>query len=427
MATAFTFGALGDIISLCQLSIQLSRALSSSRGSPKQYQDLRKDLDQFIRSLSEVIATFQGYEASPILDTLNRVSTEIAEECGTLVQETLDRVTNRYDASLSSGKSQGRLKDGLKKLEWAIRERDKVSELQEKLVRDSARLSMLASLAAIKSSRADNGTIQTRIKATEELLSRIVEDHRLSVQTQIQDSSSGQSHALQLGIMNDHLMNQQESICPDPCRNEPVVLEDALGNILEINWGLIHHWEFFYKFLEHQFEGLRGYEMVVERSFMLEDGLSGAQISQEVPWKAAVREGMKINMIMVFKRNVWSTSYLCPACKTTCCDDRGSRSQCESRLCGLPVNISEVSGVRWRHEAIVEIGSLSRTVRGETQQITEHPKAFRRVRFLQGHHPLADPSKLPEYYSHLSQESFNRYFEQAVNQAEGEIVCDEFF
>ncbi|KAI1878109.1 uncharacterized protein JN550_000291 [Neoarthrinium moseri] len=388
MATTFTFGALGDIISLCQLSIQLSTALSSSRGSSKQYQDLRKDLDQFISSLSEVIATFQGYEVSPILDTLNRVSTEIAEECGILVQETLDRVTNRYDASLSSGKSQGRLKDGLKKLEWAIRERD---------------------------------------KATEELLSRIAEDHRLSVQTQIQDSSSGQSHALQLGIMNDHLVNQQESICPDPCRNEPVVLEDALGNILEINWGLIHHWEFFYKFLEHQFEGLRGYEMVVERSFMLEDGLSGAQISQEVPWKAAVREGMKINMIMVFKRNVWSTSYLCPACKTTCCDDRGSRSQCESRLCGLPVNISEVSGVRWRHEAIVEIGSLSRTVRGETQQITEHPKAFRRVRFLQGHHPLADPSKLPEYYSHLSQESFNRYFEQAANQAEGEIVCDEFF
>ncbi|KAK8062324.1 hypothetical protein PG997_014421 [Apiospora hydei] len=51
MEVALTFGSVGDIIAICQIAIQLSRALgvgcAEASGSAKEYQDLRKDLDAF--------------------------------------------------------------------------------------------------------------------------------------------------------------------------------------------------------------------------------------------------------------------------------------------------------------------------------------------------------------------------------------------
>lgn len=58
MELALTFGSLGDIIAICQIALQLGRALSTSRdgasGSAKEYQSLRSDLDQFVRVLMQV-------------------------------------------------------------------------------------------------------------------------------------------------------------------------------------------------------------------------------------------------------------------------------------------------------------------------------------------------------------------------------------
>jgi hypothetical protein len=53
-----TFGSLGDIIAICQLSVQLGRALGlgckAAGGSAKDYQDLRQDLDLFVQILLQV-------------------------------------------------------------------------------------------------------------------------------------------------------------------------------------------------------------------------------------------------------------------------------------------------------------------------------------------------------------------------------------
>lgn len=51
MSAALTFGSLGDIIAICQLVNELGQALSDSRGSGREYRDLRQDLDAFVRIL----------------------------------------------------------------------------------------------------------------------------------------------------------------------------------------------------------------------------------------------------------------------------------------------------------------------------------------------------------------------------------------
>lgn len=56
MSAAFTFGSLGDIITISQLALQLARALDDARGSVGEYQALRKDLDTFAQILVQVDA-----------------------------------------------------------------------------------------------------------------------------------------------------------------------------------------------------------------------------------------------------------------------------------------------------------------------------------------------------------------------------------
>jgi hypothetical protein len=57
MEVALTFGSLGDIIAICQLALQLKRALGNSvtiGESAKEYQELRKDLTHFVNILMQV-------------------------------------------------------------------------------------------------------------------------------------------------------------------------------------------------------------------------------------------------------------------------------------------------------------------------------------------------------------------------------------
>lgn len=54
MSVGFTFGSLGDILQLCQIGIAVGKALNESRGSARDYQNLRNDLDQFVHVLQNV-------------------------------------------------------------------------------------------------------------------------------------------------------------------------------------------------------------------------------------------------------------------------------------------------------------------------------------------------------------------------------------
>ena len=54
MECGLAFGSVGDIISICRIVIELRRALRDTAGSAQQYQELRKDLDDYLRILMQV-------------------------------------------------------------------------------------------------------------------------------------------------------------------------------------------------------------------------------------------------------------------------------------------------------------------------------------------------------------------------------------
>lgn len=58
MEVALTFGSLGDIIQLCQLAVQLGRAVGIGCGaaggeSAREYQQIRHDIDIFVKVLMQ--------------------------------------------------------------------------------------------------------------------------------------------------------------------------------------------------------------------------------------------------------------------------------------------------------------------------------------------------------------------------------------
>jgi len=48
---SITFGSVGDVIAVGQIAWALARALTDSRGSAKEYQDLVKELQAFDQAL----------------------------------------------------------------------------------------------------------------------------------------------------------------------------------------------------------------------------------------------------------------------------------------------------------------------------------------------------------------------------------------
>ncbi|KAK9794209.1 hypothetical protein SCARD494_05786 [Seiridium cardinale] len=103
MEFAATFGSLGDIIAVCQLTIQLSRALgigtAQASASAKEYQELHKELDIFTAILVNVVATYEHY-SSPSLDDFDGLLHTVVQECHDLIQSSLNRLVPKYRDSL---------------------------------------------------------------------------------------------------------------------------------------------------------------------------------------------------------------------------------------------------------------------------------------------------------------------------------------
>ncbi|KAI0875786.1 hypothetical protein GGS24DRAFT_272331 [Hypoxylon argillaceum] len=345
MSASFTFGSFGDIIALTQIAVQLGRALSASRGSAKEYQDLRQDLDGFVKVLTLVIATYQQYEQSPWLCGLGATTKSVVDECTTLLQDALEGWSYKYRESLTIGGSRNRVKDTYRKIQW-LWEKDNVTKLQNKLKISTSRLSLLTALTSQKSARIDNVILMRRINEVEQAIEsrqaqalQVIKDQNetlaaMNKSLALQQETSGTIFMTSKSILQSVLYikdllealsrfvidqqykatDSQFFAAPDPTLHKGITIEDALGNRVDINWGLIHSWQFFYSLLEHQFEGLRGHEMVMRQQYALEESCSGKDINRHIPWNVTVRRGMKIDMSMIFAD--FALEGFCPRCDT---------------------------------------------------------------------------------------------------------------
>ncbi|KAM3534343.1 hypothetical protein MY4038_002441 [Beauveria bassiana] len=357
MEVALTFGSLGDIIELVQLSIKLGRAIgvgtaAVSGNSAKEYQELRHDLDVLVSVLMQVVATYQQHELGTPLHVLDSVTKSVVDQFTTLIQDALDHLQSRYGSNLTKEGSGNKAKDIYKKVEWSVREKDRLRILHEKLQVGMERLNLLSTLSARNSARVDNATLVARIGEVQNLCQdehkqvlELFEKQKLDYNTQFEKQTE-QLNAMQIelgtaqqngctllsmardavqGILEvkDLLISMSQAVISlqisatqtqymrqlDPTRELSVTLEDSLGRQIPIpaEWLDTLEWAALNSLLVGLFQGKKGQDMVRRQAYALEESASGRDISSDRPLSQFLRRGMKINMNALEGVNI-----LCP-------------------------------------------------------------------------------------------------------------------
>ncbi|KAF9877565.1 hypothetical protein CkaCkLH20_04700 [Colletotrichum karsti] len=150
MSAAFTFGSLGDILTLCQIGMALGKAVGSSQGSAKTYQALKTNVDSFVQILIKVIAAIQEREHTEWMSDLDAIIKQTVNSCADDMREALAHFRARYERDLgdTGQKSSNIIRTGLKKVEFKFRETERLGNLQNNLASSTRQLSLLILLRA---------------------------------------------------------------------------------------------------------------------------------------------------------------------------------------------------------------------------------------------------------------------------------------
>lgn len=93
---------------------------------------------------------------------------------------------------------------------------------------------------------------------------------------------------------------------------EPFILEDSHGRIKPVYLDCINSWDAFDAWLEVQYRGHFGHEMVQNKVYVLHDVAANRDITYECPWETAFLPGHRVVMCMLFPEHLGVK--FCPKC-----------------------------------------------------------------------------------------------------------------
>ena len=137
MVPPFGFST-GDFFSGISLVHEIIKALEDSAGSSSQYRGLIKELYALERALLEV--------KNLDLDQSEWAQQLALQQAATQCQETIDtflRTVHKFQPALSNGASSSRLRDGLRKIQWALCKRDDVDKFRAQISGHIASINIL--------------------------------------------------------------------------------------------------------------------------------------------------------------------------------------------------------------------------------------------------------------------------------------------
>jgi hypothetical protein len=145
-----TFGAVGDIISVCLLVKDLVQALDKARGSKAEYQSAIRELWILDRALLEIDLLARVHEkgATPELQGLCATAIEAVTRCKTLVDAFLQRI-RRYQSSLGEGVDMNMMHQAATKVRWRIGEKEALDQFRVEIAGISSSLQMLLATASV--------------------------------------------------------------------------------------------------------------------------------------------------------------------------------------------------------------------------------------------------------------------------------------
>ena len=152
-----TFGSVGDIIAVCQLVIQAVKAISDSKGSSSEYQDLVSLLSSLMVSLEHVRATIQKHS-----HILNLASLEVVlSECHQYLDSHLNMI-QKYQSTLRKGGSGNIGRDVAAKLKW-MGKKDELTAFRQGVFQYVSSLQLLLQTAGVDIATAYHVALDARL------------------------------------------------------------------------------------------------------------------------------------------------------------------------------------------------------------------------------------------------------------------------
>ena len=147
---SITFGAVGDIISVCLLVKDLVQALDTTRGSKAEYQSAIRELWILDRALLEIdlLSRVHGNGATPELRSLCETAKQAVLRCKSLVSTFLQRM-RRYQSTLDAGQKPNALHEVAMKVRWRIGEKEALDQFRVEIAGTSSSLQMLLATASV--------------------------------------------------------------------------------------------------------------------------------------------------------------------------------------------------------------------------------------------------------------------------------------
>jgi hypothetical protein len=126
---SFTFGSVGDIISVTLLAKELVTALGEAQGSSTEYQSTIRELQSLGHTLLELDALAKACEGSKDYSSLAQTAKLEALKCRVLINSFQSKMS-KYSESLRIGGSGSISKDVYWKLHWRMSHKQCVDEFR---------------------------------------------------------------------------------------------------------------------------------------------------------------------------------------------------------------------------------------------------------------------------------------------------------
>ncbi|KAK9782678.1 hypothetical protein SCAR479_01021 [Seiridium cardinale] len=326
MSATFTYGSFGDLITTVQLVWRLSQALSDSYGSAQEFQDLVVELNLFYGSLHE----------GPELESLIRLVKPAVAACRNAIEPFLQKAFKKYGKSLMRPKgSRKSILDMIKRIQWSIFEKDKVTQMRDSLRRNKDVIDMVQSLAQgwvplLDSLQVMSVANKRRQSITQEQDSNIVAvrlaslaDAEAQASARVEEQFGDvlkilKEQATTTARIDENVIAVLSEFIPaalDPYARSYAFIEDALGHTFPIHLGTNPSWETVRSMIRDQFRGRAGMELVMREKYLIQDLNTGEDLRSDMEFYETVRAGQTLTMAMIFSGGRHGgVDSICPKC-----------------------------------------------------------------------------------------------------------------
>lgn len=343
MSVGFGFSA-GDFIAAVNLIGTVIDALRDSGDASSEYRSLISQLYTLESALLKVKRLELDDSQHAELIALRQA----AAQCQNTIDQFWEKI-KKYQPSLRAGGSGSRVRDGWRKVKWAVCKKEDVVRFKADLMAHTESIELLLTTVQMAATRIGEKKNEDCHRS---LVGRVQDSYFGCMQRMtviLETVSTGIRQGRQLLEMTAKViqtnvqifqivLNIQSVITQIPGqieRQQPVYFIDALGRHTPFHLEFITSAETLILVLKNNFRNIgTGATKIEKGEFAVQDSVTKHDINLESAWEAVFRPGQKVAMSMVFN-SAKATNMYCPTCREDNGDDFAEDEDIECRKCKM--------------------------------------------------------------------------------------------